>query len=65
MTARRPQGFATLTPERRAEIASTGGKRAQEMGVAHRWTPDEARKAGRLGGSARHANARKRKTATA
>ena len=35
---------------RQREIASKGGKAAHEKGVAHEWTPDEAREAGRKGG---------------
>lgn len=44
------RGFASLTPERRREIASSGGKRAQELGTSHRFTSDEARVAGKKGG---------------
>lgn len=44
------RGFATLTPERRREIASSGGKAAQAKGFAHRFTPEEAVSAGRAGG---------------
>ena len=40
------KGFAILTPERRHEVASLGGKAAHLKGVAHRWTPEEARIAG-------------------
>lgn len=47
------KGFATLTPERRREIASMGGKKAHQLGKAHRWTPEEAREAGRKGGQVR------------
>jgi general stress protein YciG len=35
---------------RQREIASKGGKAAHQKGVAHEWTPDEAREAGRKGG---------------
>lgn len=31
-------------------IASKGGRSAHQKGVAHRWTPEEAREAGRKGG---------------
>lgn len=55
------QGFASLSPEKRKEISSKGGRAAQDRGVAHRWTTEEARVAGALGGSKRHENARKRK----
>lgn len=39
-----------MTPERQREIASLGGRTAHEKGVAHKWTADEAREAGRKGG---------------
>lgn len=47
------RGFAGMHPDRQREIASKGGKRAHELGVAHTWTSEEARKAGSLGGRAR------------
>lgn len=49
------RGFASLSPERRSEIASLGGLTAHKMGRAHQWTPAEAAEAGRKGGSARAA----------
>ena len=49
MPARR--GFACISPERRREIASKGGKKAHARGTAHRWTPEEARAAGKKGGA--------------
>ena len=45
-------GFALLTPERRKEIASKGGKAAQAKGTGHRFTKEEAIAAGSLGGKA-------------
>lgn len=39
-----------MNPNSRREIASRGGKSAHEKGVAHRFTPEEAREAGRIGG---------------
>ena len=48
----KPKGFATLTPERRKEISSLGGKSAHAKGTAHKWTPEEAGVAGRVGGLA-------------
>jgi general stress protein YciG len=45
-----PRGFAAMTPERRAEISSKGGKRAHELGTGHQFTWAEACRAGRLGG---------------
>lgn len=46
------RGFASMTPERRKEIARMGGKSAHALGVAHRFTVEEARAAGRKGGLA-------------
>ena len=45
-----PRGFAAMTPERRVEISSKGGKRAHELGTAHEFTWATGAKAGRLGG---------------
>jgi uncharacterized protein len=52
---KKKRGFAAMDPERVKEISSKGGKSAQEQGVAHRWTSEGARAAGRLGGIACHA----------
>lgn len=46
------RGFASMDPERRREIARRGGKIAHEKGTAHKFTPAEAREAGRKGGVA-------------
>ncbi len=51
-TARRPRGFAALDVERQREIASLGGKRAHAVGLAHEFTSEEGREAGRKGGEA-------------
>lgn len=48
----KPRGFAAIDPQRHREIASMGGKAAQAAGKAHRFTPAEAREAGRKGGNA-------------
>lgn len=45
------QGFAALSPERRREISSIGGKKAHALGTAHRFSPEEAQQAGRKGGA--------------
>jgi len=50
LTTQRKRGFASLTTERRREIARQGGQTAQARGVAHRFTIEEAREAGRKGG---------------
>lgn len=47
------RGFAHMTPERRKEIARLGGKAAQQKGVAHKWTSEEARNAGLKGAESR------------
>lgn len=45
------QGFASMTPEKKRDIASKGGKSAHALGVAHQWTSEEAQAAGRKGGT--------------
>jgi general stress protein YciG len=40
--------------EKQREIASRGGRAAHEQGTAHEWSSDEARVAGRKGGSSSH-----------
>lgn len=50
------RGFSLMTPERRREVASRGGKRAHQVGTAHRWTPEEAAEAGRKGGKMSRTN---------
>lgn len=41
-----------MSPERQREIASQGGRAAHQQGVAHEWSTDEARAAGKKGGQA-------------
>ncbi len=43
-----------MSPEKRREIASRGGKQAHALGKAHRFTPEEAVIAGRKGGLKAH-----------
>ncbi len=50
----RPKGLAAMSPERRREIASKGGRTSQANGTAHQWTAEEASAAGKKG-SARYA----------
>jgi general stress protein YciG len=52
--AKQDRGFASMDPEKQRRIASKGGKAAHAKGRAHEWTVDEAREAGRKGGSASH-----------
>lgn len=53
---KKKRGFATMTPERRREISSQGGKAAHAAGTAHEFDSEEATEAGRKGGYAAHAN---------
>lgn len=46
------RGFASMNKDKQREIASKGGKTAHANGNAHRFTPEEAREAGRKGGAA-------------
>ncbi len=54
MAEKRLRGFAAMSPEKKREIASKGGRAAHAKGTAHEFTPDEAREAGRKGGQAAH-----------
>jgi general stress protein YciG len=54
------RGFASMDRTKQREIASKGGKIAHIKGVAHEWTSEEAREAGRKGGMA----TRRRRVAT-
>lgn len=47
------RGFAGMSKEKQRAIASMGGTKAHQIGNAHQWTSEEARKAGHLGGTAR------------
>ena len=42
-----------MSPEKQREIARKGGRAAHEQGVAHEWSSEEARAAGKKGGQAR------------
>jgi general stress protein YciG len=44
------RGFASMTPDKQRRIASKGGRAAHKQGVAHQWSADEARVAGKKGG---------------
>lgn len=47
------RGFAAMDTEKQREIARKGGRAAHEQGVAHEWSSEEARQAGKKGGQAR------------
>jgi general stress protein YciG len=53
MAKGRGRGFASMDPAKQKQIASKGGKAAHKKGTAHKWTSEEARVAGQLGGRAR------------
>ncbi len=55
---KRLRGLAAMSPERRREIASKGGRTSQARGTAHQWTAEEASAAGKKG-RARYAALRK------
>jgi len=46
------RGFAAMSEAKQREISSKGGKDAHIKGTAHEFNPEEARRAGRLGGEA-------------
>ncbi len=48
------RGFASMDEDKQRQIASKGGKAAHQKGTAHEFTSEEARRAGHLGGQARH-----------
>ena len=54
VTTKHLRGFALLDRTRLRQIASRGGKAAHAKGVAHQWTSEQARVAGRKGGLAHH-----------
>ena len=45
------RGLASVSPERRSEIGRLGGIEVHRRGTAHRWNSEEAREAGKKGGS--------------
>jgi general stress protein YciG len=50
----KPRGFAALPREKLAEISRKGGVSGHAQGVAHEWTRETAREAGKKGGRATH-----------
>lgn len=53
--AKSERGFHSMDPADQRAIASMGGKAAHQKGTAHKWTPEQAREAGRKGAAARRA----------
>ena len=56
MSDRQKRGFAAMSPEKQRAIARKGGQAAHGKGTAHEFSPEEARRAGHLGGKAVSAN---------
>jgi general stress protein YciG len=52
MSPKSTRGFASLSPEKRKVIGSMGGRMSQQMG-GHKFSPEEARAAGRKGALSR------------
>ena len=50
-SAKSRRGFASMSSDQQRAIASKGGKAAHAQGLAHEYTQDEARAAGRKGGA--------------
>lgn len=61
-TSRR--GFASMDPAEQRRIASEGGKASHASGQGHKWTPEEARAAGRKGGLTSRRGPSRQPTAT-
>jgi general stress protein YciG len=64
VTTKHLRGFALLDRTKRRQIASKGGKAAHAKGVAHEWSSEQARLAGRKGGLAHHARRMAKSAAT-
>lgn len=60
----KPRGFAAMPRERVSQIASAGGRAAHAKGTAHQFSAEEAREAGRKGGTAAHVSRGKRRPST-
>lgn len=43
------RGFASLSQERRQQLAQRGGWAARDKGVGHHWTPEQAKAASEKG----------------
>jgi len=51
-----PQGFASLSPERRSQVSRLGGHAVAIKGTGHRFTTETGRVAGKKGGLVRKKN---------
>jgi uncharacterized protein len=50
VTTKRCRGFAAMDPEQQREIARLGGLASHAKGTAHKFTREEVRHAGKIGG---------------
>jgi len=50
-----------MTAEQKHRIASLGGKAAHALGLAHKWTSEEAKAAGEKGGKIRSERSKTKK----
>lgn len=50
------QGFASMSKERRKQVAKAGSLRAEQLGLKHKWTAEEARAAAAKGAAKRREN---------
>jgi len=57
------RGFSAMSPEKQSEIARLGGKAAHVKGTAYKFTPEEAKIAGKKGAIARARNLREKQAA--
>lgn len=56
------RGFASMDKERLKEISGNGGRKAHEMGKAHKWSVEEATAAGKKSQAFRRATGGRRIT---
>lgn len=50
-TLKARRGFSAMSKEKQRAIAAAGGRAAHAKGVGHEWTSEQAREAGRKGGT--------------
>jgi general stress protein YciG len=56
MTIKKKRGFGAMAPAKQKELARKGGQSAHAQGLAHEFSPEEARVAGQKGGRAVSSN---------
>lgn len=50
------RGFASMSTEKRKDVASKGGRASHQKGTAHEFTSSEAKRAGKKGGKSKKYN---------